>query len=87
MLRTKKYRKGGKTWKLLDITDGVKYVVFGPAFPSEKKLSEIIDMLELETEKSAEQKNQQGKRLKVLTLQQMLSRLPILLAQLQAGNN
>ena len=31
--------------------------------------------------------NKKGKRLKILTNQQMLSRLPILLAQIQAGNN
>ena len=28
-----------------------------------------------------------GKRLKILTIQQMLNRLPLLLAQIQAGNN
>ena len=44
-------------------------------------------MPELETEESAEQKNQQGKGLKILTPEQMLSRLPISLAQLKAGNN
>ena len=42
------------------------------------------DMPELESEKSAEQKRQ---RLKILTPNQMLSRLPISLAQLEAGNN
>ena len=31
--------------------------------------------------------NQQGRILKILTPQQMLSRLPITLAQLKAGNN
>ena len=31
--------------------------------------------------------NQQGKRLKILILNQMLSRLPITLAQLKAGND
>ena len=31
--------------------------------------------------------NQEGKGLKILTPKQMLSRLPISLAQLQAGNN
>ena len=31
--------------------------------------------------------NQEGQRLKILTPQQMLSRLPISLAQLKAGNN
>ena len=39
LLRSKKYRKGGKTWKLLDIIDDVKYTVFGPSFSSEEKLS------------------------------------------------
>ena len=46
------------------------------------------DMTDLETEESAEErKNQRGKGLKILTPQQMLSRLPISLAQLKAGNN
>ena len=31
--------------------------------------------------------NQEGKGLKILTLDQMISRLPISLAQLKAGNN
>ena len=43
---------------------------------------------ELESEESAAQRrNQQGKGLKILTPNQMLSRLPITLAQLKAGNN
>ena len=33
------------------------------------------------------EQNQQGKGIKILTPNQMLSRLPISLAQLQAGNN
>ena len=44
-------------------------------------------MPELKTEESAEQRKQQGQEVKILTPQQMLSRLPISLAQLQAGNN
>ena len=45
-------------------------------------------MLELENEESAEQRrNQQGKALKILTTNQMFSRLPITLAQLKVGNN
>ena len=89
MLRSKKYREGGKTWKLLDITDDLKYIVFGPIFPSEKKPSEIIiDMPDLESEKSAEQRRkQEGQGSKILTPQQMLNELPILLTQLQAGNS
>ena len=46
------------------------------------------DMPELESEKSAAQgKKQSTKGLKMLTPNQMLSRLPISLAQLNAGNN
>ena len=45
-------------------------------------------MSELESEESAEQnKKQRGAELKTLTPDQMLSRLPITLAQLKAGNN
>ena len=45
-------------------------------------------MPELESEASSEQRrNQQGKGLKILTPNQMLSRLPISLVQLKAGNN
>ena len=46
------------------------------------------DIPDLETEESAAQKiNQRGQGLKMLTPQQMLSRLPISLAQLKAENN
>ena len=45
-------------------------------------------MSELESEEfQAERRNQPGKGLKILTPDQMLSRLPISLAQLKAGNN
>ena len=43
-------------------------------------------MPDLESEKSAAGR-QQGQGLKILTPQQMITRLPILLAQLQARNN
>ena len=49
---------------------------------------DTTNMPELESGESAEQRrNQPGKGLKILTPNQMLSRLPISLAQLQAGNN
>ena len=41
----------------------------------------------LESEVSAKQRNQEGQRVKIITPDQMLSRLPITLAQLKAGNN
>ena len=45
-------------------------------------------MLQLESKESAAQKrNQSAKELKILTSDQMLSRLPITLAQLKVGNN
>ena len=46
------------------------------------------DMPDLEREESTAQKrNQQGQGLKILTPNQILSRLPISLAQLKVGNN
>ena len=45
-------------------------------------------MPELESEESAaERRNQEGQGLKILTPNQMLRRLPISLAQIEAGNN
>ena len=45
-------------------------------------------MPELESEESAAQRrNQSARGLKILTPDQMVSRLPIMLAQLKAGNN
>ena len=59
--------------------------------PKDKKIDEqpdTTDMPELESEESAEQRrNQTGEGLKILTPNQMHSRLPISLAQLKAGNN
>ena len=58
--------------------------------PSNKKSVEqpdTTDMPELESEESkAERRNQQGQGLKILTQDQMVSRLPITVAQLKAGN-
>ena len=57
----------------------------------DKKTDEQPDTIgtpELESEESAAQRrNQQVQGLKILTPNQMLSRLPITLAQLKAGNN
>ena len=60
-------------------------------FQVEKETDEEMDttiMYELESEESAaERRNQEGQGLKILTPNQMLRRLPISLAQLEAGNN
>ena len=49
---------------------------------------DATDIPESESEESsAERRNKSGRGLKILTPDQMLSRLPISLAQLKAGNN
>ena len=55
---------------------------------SDDKQPGITDMSDLESKESAEQRrNQKRQGLKILTPDQVLSRLPIILAQLQVGNN
>ena len=57
--------------------------------PGDEKENKRLDKL-LEIVKDIlnfNKQNQQGKGLKILTPNQMLSRLPITLAQLKAGNN
>ena len=48
---------------------------------------EKYDELDEEDRELLRNMNKEGKRLKILTNKQMLNRLPILLAQMQAGNN
>ena len=50
------------------------------------KQKKLYDYWE-ELEKNIKSLNPKGEGLKILTTQQMLSRLPILLAQIQAGNH
>ena len=49
-----------------------------------KSLKDVIDLLNL---KSGSDTSKKGEGLKILTNKQMLNHLPILLAQIQAGNN
>ena len=51
------------------------------------KQPDMKNMSDLECEESAAQEEQSAKGLKILTPNQMLSRLSISLAQLKAGNN
>ena len=54
----------------------------------EKKIEQIDKILKVVKEiLDFNKQNQIGKGLKILTPDQMLSRLPITLAQLKAGNN
>ena len=53
-----------------------------------KIVRKIVDDLQnLESEEKAEKKKKKGQGLKIMTPKQMITRLPILLAQLKAGNN
>ena len=53
---------------------------------NQEQQPDTTDMSELEDEKSAAER-QQGQGLKILTPEQMITRLPILLAELRVGNN
>ena len=77
-----------------------QYAVFGLLFPSEEKSNNKTDgkdMPPLETQEEAEKRQsslptipeeneQEGDGLKIMTPNQLLTRLPILLAQKKAGN-
>ena len=67
--------------KIVEIMSPLKEILKSK---SDEKLN-ITDMSELESEESAaKRRNQQGQGLNILTPNQMLSRLPITLAQLKA---
>ena len=63
----------------------------GSVSPNQKKMRRYVkglkDIVDLYNLKSGSDTSKRGEGLKVLTNQQMLSRLPILLAQIQAGSN
>ena len=58
--------------------------LFGPLFKPEDEQPDAAEMYDSESKESTDQ---EGKGLKILTPSQMLSNLPITLAQLKAGNN
>ena len=70
--------------RLTKLKNGVKNVPKNDKLKSEEN-EKIIDVIEKIIELNSE--NQLGLGLKVLTPNQMLNRLPITLAQLDAGNN
>ena len=53
----------------------------------EKEIEQPDRILKIVTETFEFNRQQQGQRLKILTPNQTLSRLPVTLAQLKAGNN
>ena len=70
--------------KMVKISSQLTELVERPPY----RQPDTTDIPELESEESAEKRrNQQGKGLKISTANQMLSRIPISLAQLKARNN
>ena len=53
----------------------------------DRDLKNIVDLYNIFNLKSGSDTSKKGEGLKILTNKQMLNRLPILLAQIQAGNN
>ena len=87
----KNFSKNKNAQTTATIISNLGYAVFGPMLPSKYNADDIEnvnirDMPDLEFEEDAE-KRQKGHGLKIITPKQMITRLPILLAQKQAGNN
>ena len=63
----------------------------GSVSPNQKKMRryarDLKDIIDLYNLKSDSDTNKKGEGLKILNYKQMLNRLPILLAQIEAGNN
>ena len=84
--RISKLRSTQPRENMLEMFNHLEEIFNGPK--TDGKQLDITNMPELESEKSAAQRrNQLRQGLKFLTPNQMLSRLPINLAQLKAGNN
>ena len=87
IVKTNPRSQSGKKEILLGVYINI-VKVFIPLFKPDDEQRDAADMSELkESDESAAQKEQLAKGLKILTPNQMLSRLPITLAQLKAGNN
>ena len=83
---SKQYKLSGTKYLLLKSKSDKKKL--GILEQKSDKQPDTTGIPDLESEESAEQRrNQQGQGLKILTPNQMLRRLPISLAQLNAGNN
>ena len=89
--RHRNFSKNKNAQTMATIISNLGYAVFGVLLPSALTSDDIenVDirgMPDLESEKDAE-KRQKGQELKIMTPNQLIARLPILLAQKQAVNN
>ena len=81
-----KLRQRKNRQKFLEIINSLEKVF--DELKVDDKQTDTADIPDLESEESAAQRrNEQGKGFNISTPNQMLSKLPILLAQLKAGNN
>ena len=94
MIEIRQLKRSGNRPTMINLYNDFMHI-FGPDYTdkvdnktNDNEQSDTTDMSDLESEESPEQRrNQKGQRLKLLTANQMLNRLPISLAQLEAGNN
>ena len=89
--RHRNFSKNKNAQTIATVISNLGYAVFGVLLPSALTSDDIenVDirgMPDLESKKDAE-KRQKGQELKIMTPNQLIARLPILLAQKQAGNN
>ena len=87
----KHFSRNKNAQTIASIISNLGYTVFGPLSPSKYNADDIEnvdirDTPDLKSEEDAE-KRQKGHGLKIMTPKQMITRLSILLAQKQAGNN
>ena len=87
----KKFSSNKIAQTVATIINNLGYAIFGHLLPSKYNADDIEnvdirDMPDLESEEDAA-KREKGHGLKIMTPNQLITRLPILVAQKQAGNN
>ena len=86
----KNFSSNKNSQTIATIINNLGYALFGPLLSKDNaddiENVDIRDMPDVESEEDAERK-QKGYGLKIMTPNQLITRLPILLAQKQAGNN
>ena len=89
--KCKKFSSNKNAQTIAKIINNLGYAVFGPLLPSKYNADDIEnvdirDMPDLESEEDAA-KRQKGHGLKIMSPNELITRLPILSTQKQGGNN
>ena len=85
--RYRNFLKNKNAQTIAIIISNLGYAVFGLFLPSKDNADDIRDIAKLETEEEEAERRIKGIGLKIMTTNQLITRLPILLAQKQTGNN